>query len=35
VNTHIEKALVKLEATNRTEAVVKAVIMNEVDINPR
>jgi LuxR family transcriptional regulator, quorum-sensing system regulator BjaR1 len=35
VNTHIEKALIKLGAANRVEAVAKAIILNELDIDPR
>lgn len=34
VNTHIEKALVKFGAANRTEAVVKAMILDELRLNP-
>jgi LuxR family transcriptional regulator, quorum-sensing system regulator BjaR1 len=33
VNTHIEKAFVKLHASNRTEAVVKAIILDELRLN--
>jgi LuxR family transcriptional regulator, quorum-sensing system regulator BjaR1 len=35
VNTHIEKALIKLRASNRTEAVVKAMILDELRLNPK
>jgi LuxR family quorum sensing-dependent transcriptional regulator len=34
VNTHIEKSLVKLDATNRTEAAIKAMILNEFSLGP-